>query len=136
MRLKTLERHLAASRLGADLRWRFRPHALGTELSEFLTTPLEGAYQIELDKRGDDRGFFARVFCEMEFGAAGLETRFAQINNSLTLKKGALRGLHYQLPPAAEVKVVRVITGALWDVIVDLRAEFADLSRMARRGAD
>lgn len=53
----------------------------------FLTTPLEGAYQIELDKRGDDRGFFARVFCEMEFGAAGLGTRFAQINNSLTLKK-------------------------------------------------
>ena len=103
---------------------------------KFLTTPLEGAYQIELDKRGDDRGFFARVFCEMEFGAAGLETRFAQINNSLTLKKGTLRGLHYQLPPAAEVKVVRVITGALWDVIVDLRAEFADLSQMARRGAD
>lgn len=89
----------------------------------FLTTPLEGAYQIELDKRGDDRGFFARVFCEMEFGAAGLGTRFAQINNSLTLKKGTLRGLHYQLPPAAEVKVVRVITGALWDVIVDLRAD-------------
>ena len=55
--------------------------------------------------------------------AAGLETRFAQINNSVTLKKGTLRGLHYQLPPAAEVKVVRVITGALWDVIVDLRAD-------------
>lgn len=53
----------------------------------FHKTPLEGAYQIELDKRGDDRGFLARVFCEKEFGAAGLETRFAQINNSLTLKK-------------------------------------------------
>jgi dTDP-4-dehydrorhamnose 3,5-epimerase len=87
----------------------------------FHKTPLEGAYLIELDKRGDHRGFFARFFCENEFGAAGLETRFAQINNSLTLKKGALRGLHYQLPPAAEVKVVRAIRGALWDVIVDLR---------------
>ena len=96
--------------------------AQGLSPVQFHKTSLEGAYRIELDKRGDDRGFFARVFCENEFGAAGLETRFAQINNSLTLKKGALRGLHYQLPPAAEVKVVRAIRGAIWDVIVDLRA--------------
>ena len=75
---------------------------------QFQKTPLEGAYRIELDKRGDDRGFFARVFCENEFGAAGLEARFV---HSLTLKKGALRGLHYQLPPAAEVKVLRAIRG-------------------------
>jgi dTDP-4-dehydrorhamnose 3,5-epimerase len=88
---------------------------------QFHKTPLEGAYRIELDKRGDHRGFFARAFCENEFGAAGLKTRFVQANNSLTLKKGALRGLHYQLPPSAEVKVVRAIRGALWDVIVDLR---------------
>ena len=87
----------------------------------FQKTPLEGAYRIELDKRGDDRGVFARVFWENEFGAGGLETRFVQANYSLTLKKGALRGLHYQSPPAAEVKVVRAIRGALWDVIVDLR---------------
>ena len=87
----------------------------------FHKTPLEGAYLVELEKRGDERGFFARLFCEKEFGAAGLETRFVQANNSLTLKKGALRGLHYQLPPAAEVKVVRAVRGALWDVIVDLR---------------
>ena len=89
---------------------------------KFHRTSLEGAYLIELEKRGDDRGFFARFFCEKEFGAAGLETRFVQFNNSLTVNRGALRGLHYQLPPAAEVKVVRVIKGALWDVIVDLRA--------------
>ena len=76
----------------------------------FHKTPLEGAYRIELDKRGDDRGFFARVFCESEFGEAGLETRFVQANNSFTLKKGALRGLHYQLPPAAEV-IDQQITG-------------------------
>ena len=88
----------------------------------FNETPLKGAYLIDLEKRGDDRGFFARVFCAEEFEAAGLESRFVQANNSLTLKKGALRGLHYQLPPAAEVKVVRAIRGALWDVIVDLRA--------------
>lgn len=88
---------------------------------KFLTTPLEGAYTIELEKRGDERGFFARLFCEKEFGQAGLETRLVQINNSFTGSKGTLRGLHYQLPPAAEVKVVRAISGALFDVIVDLR---------------
>lgn len=87
----------------------------------FLKTPLEGAYTIEIEKRGDERGFFARFFCEKEFRAAGLETRFVQINNSLTRTKGTLRGVHYQLPPAAEVKVVRAVKGALWDVIVDLR---------------
>ncbi len=88
---------------------------------KFLKTPLDGAHLIELEKRGDDRGFFARLFCENEFGAAGLETAFVQINNSLTGSKGTLRGLHYQLPPAAEVKVVRVVNGAIWDVVVDLR---------------
>ena len=90
---------------------------------KFHPTPLPGAYTIELEKRGDDRGFFARFFCEKEFAGAGLETRFVQINNSLTGVKGALRGLHYQLPPAAEVKVVRAVRGALWDVIVDLRPD-------------
>ena len=80
MRLKTLERHMAAGRLGADLRWRFRSHALGTVASAIHKTPLEGAYRIELDKRCDDRGFFASVFCENEFAAAGLETRFVQAN--------------------------------------------------------
>ena len=90
---------------------------------KFRKTPLDGAHLIELEKRGDDRGFFARLFCENEFGAAKLETGFVQINNSLTGSKGTLRGLHYQLPPAAEVKVVRVVNGAIRDVIVDLRAD-------------
>jgi dTDP-4-dehydrorhamnose 3,5-epimerase len=89
---------------------------------KFYPAPLDEACTIELEKRGDDRGFFARFFCEKEFGDAGLETQFVQINNSLTAKKGTLRGLHYQLPPAAEVKVVRCLRGALYDVIVDLRA--------------
>jgi dTDP-4-dehydrorhamnose 3,5-epimerase len=86
-------------------------------------TPLSGAHLIELERRGDDRGFFARLFCEREFGNAGLETRFVQINNSLSAKKGTLRGLHYQLPPAAEVKVVRCVKGALFDLIADLRPD-------------
>ena len=90
---------------------------------KFDKTPLDGARLIDLDKRGDDRGFFARYFCEREFAANGLEAHFAQVNNSFSTKKGTLRGLHYQLPPAAEVKVVRCVRGAFWDVIVDLRSD-------------
>ena len=89
----------------------------------FHETPVHGVRLIELEKRGDARGFFARMFCENEFGAAGLETRFVQVNNSLTGKKGTLRGLHYQMEPAAEVKVVRCVKGALWDAVVDLRPD-------------
>ena len=87
----------------------------------FAPLPLAGAYLIELEKRGDDRGFFARFFCESEFARHDLVPRFVQINNSLTARQGTLRGMHYQLPPAAEVKVVRCIRGALHDVILDLR---------------
>ena len=88
---------------------------------KFMSLPLLGAHLIELEKRGDERGFFARFFCETEFAQHGLHASFAQINNSLTAKAGTLRGMHYQLPPAAEVKVVRCIRGALFDVILDLR---------------
>ena len=87
----------------------------------FLETPLQGARLIELEKRGDARGFFARMFCEREFAAAGLETRIVNVNNSLSASEGTLRGLHYQLGDAAEVKVVRCVRGALWDAVVDLR---------------
>jgi len=89
----------------------------------FHQTPVADARVIELEKRGDDRGFFARFFCEREFGAEGLETRFVQANNSLSAKKGTLRGMHYQLAPSAEVKVVRCLKGALWDAILDLRPD-------------
>ncbi len=95
----------------------------------FHETPVEGCRLIELEKRGDARGFFARVFCEREFGQAGLETRFVQANNSLTAEAGTLRGLHYQLPPAAEVKLVRAIRGALWDVVLDLRPDSESFGR-------
>lgn len=87
----------------------------------FTPTPLAGAFLIDLDKREDERGFFARFFCEREFAGAGLETRFVQINNSLSRDLGTLRGMHYQLGEAAEVKLVRALQGALWDAILDLR---------------
>jgi dTDP-4-dehydrorhamnose 3,5-epimerase len=87
----------------------------------FTETPLKGAYLIDLEKRGDERGFFARAFCEREFGGQGLVTRFVQVNNSLSARKGTLRGMHYQLAPKAETKVVRCIRGALYDAILDLR---------------
>lgn len=90
---------------------------------KFTPAPLKGAYLIDLEKRGDDRGFFARFFCEKEFADAGLISNFVQVNNSLTKNKGTLRGMHYQLMPAGEVKVVRCIRGTLYDAIVDLRPD-------------
>jgi len=95
----------------------------------FESTPLQGACVIELEKRGDERGFFARVFCEKEFAAQGLVTRFVQINNSLSADVGTLRGMHYQLPPASETKLVRCIRGSLWDCIVDLRPDSPTFKR-------
>lgn len=90
---------------------------------QFISTPLAGAFLIDLDKLGDDRGFFARVYCDQEFAAQGLVTHFMQVNNSLSADKGTLRGMHYQLVPHAETKLVRCIRGALWDVILDLRPD-------------
>lgn len=89
----------------------------------FHETPLAGAYVVDLEKRGDDRGFFARAFCAREFAAQGLPTEFVQANNSLSAQRGTLRGMHYQLAPHAETKLVRCIRGALWDCIVDLRPD-------------
>ena len=89
---------------------------------KFNPTPLPGNFTIDLELKGDERGFFARAFCEKEFAAAGLETRFVQANSAFTKKKGTFRGSHYQLPPSAEVKVVRCVRGAILDVVVDMRA--------------
>ena len=96
---------------------------------KFTPTPLPGAYLVDLERRGDDRGFFARFFCENEFARAGLVNRFVQVNNSVTAKKGTLRGMHFQLPPAGEVKLVRCVKGALFDVIVDLRPDSATFGK-------
>jgi dTDP-4-dehydrorhamnose 3,5-epimerase len=87
----------------------------------FTETPLRGAYVLDLEKRGDDRGFFARAFCEKEFERYALSARFVQANDSLSARRGTLRGMHYQLAPRAETKLVRCIRGALHDVILDLR---------------
>lgn len=95
----------------------------------FTETPLPGAFVIDLEKRGDERGFFARAFCEKEFGQRQLATRFVQVNNSLSAQKGTLRGMHYQLAPKAETKLVRCIRGALYDVILDLRPGSATFGR-------
>lgn len=88
---------------------------------KFTKTPIESAYLIDLQKREDERGFFSRVFCQKEFEQLGLETKFVQVNNSLSVLPGTLRGLHYQKAPKEEVKIVRCIRGALFDVIVDIR---------------
>ena len=95
----------------------------------FHETPLCGAFLIDLEKRGDERGFFARVYCEREFEAHGLVTRYVQVNNSLSAQGGTMRGMHYQLAPKAETKLVRCVKGGLFDVILDLRVESATFGR-------
>jgi len=89
----------------------------------FKETYLSGSYTIDLDKNGDNRGFFARYWCHEEFEEMGLDSTILQINNSFSAQKGTLRGLHFQRPPKAETKVVRCIKGAIWDVIVDIRKD-------------
>ncbi|MGA2801871.1 MAG: dTDP-4-dehydrorhamnose 3,5-epimerase [Verrucomicrobiota bacterium] len=90
---------------------------------KFTETLLKGAFVIELEKRSDDRGFFARFFCEREYQQHGLNRHIVQINNSLSRFKGTLRGMHYQLAPRAEDKVIRCLRGALFDAIIDLRPQ-------------
>jgi dTDP-4-dehydrorhamnose 3,5-epimerase len=89
----------------------------------FTETPLAGAFLLDIEPREDDRGFFARTFCRREFEAHGLNPAVAQANTSFNRARGTLRGMHYQLPPAAESKLVRCTSGAVHDVIVDLRPE-------------
>lgn len=89
----------------------------------FNETRLRGAFVIELERRGDERGFFARGFCMREFEAHGLKSVIAQANLAVSASKGTLRGMHFQFPPAAETKLVRCTKGAILDIIVDLRPE-------------
>src|SRR5689334_14095563 len=89
----------------------------------FTETALPGAYIIDLEPRPDSRGFFARAFCQNEFDAHGLKPVIAQANVAFNHKKGTLRGMHFQFPPAAESKLVRCTRGAILDIIVDLRPE-------------
>jgi len=90
---------------------------------EFTETKLKGAYVIDLERREDPRGFFARAFCQKEFAAHGLKPVIAQTNVAYNFRKGTVRGMHFQFPPAAETKLVRCARGAILDIIIDLRPE-------------
>jgi dTDP-4-dehydrorhamnose 3,5-epimerase len=89
----------------------------------FEETRLSGAFVIDLERREDGRGFFARTWCANELGEHGLNTRLVQANMSWNPRQGTLRGMHFQHPPHAEAKVVRCTHGAIHDVIIDLRPE-------------
>jgi dTDP-4-dehydrorhamnose 3,5-epimerase len=89
----------------------------------FTETRLPGAFIVDIERRSDERGFFARTFCRRDFAQHGLKFDIAQANVAFNLRPGVVRGLHFQFPPAAEAKLVRCTRGALLDVIVDLRPE-------------
>lgn len=88
---------------------------------QFNKLPLQGAYLITLDPIGDERGFFSRLFCSQDFEDLGLESKIFQVNDSYSSSKGTLRGMHYQLTPKQETKLVRCILGEIYDVILDIR---------------
>lgn len=89
----------------------------------FTETKLKGAFIIELERKKDERGFFARAFCQKEFEAHGLKPMIAQANVAHNVRQGTMRGMHFQYPPAAETKLVRCTRGAILDIIVDLRPD-------------
>ena len=89
----------------------------------FTETKLKGAFIIDLEPRQDHRGFFSRIFCMKELENYGLRSIVAQCNLSFNYKKGTLRGMHYQIPPATETKLIRCIKGGIYDVIVDMRPQ-------------
>jgi len=89
----------------------------------FTETKLKDAYVIDIELREDERGFFARSWCEDEFKKHGLNPRLTQCNISFNKKRGTLRGMHYQVAPFIEAKVVRCTMGAIYDVIIDLRTD-------------
>jgi dTDP-4-dehydrorhamnose 3,5-epimerase len=90
---------------------------------KFTETRLTGAFILDLERREDSRGYFARTFCQREFAEHGLQTTITQANVAFSRDKGTLRGMHFQFPPKAETKLVRATRGAVIDIIVDLRPE-------------
>ena len=87
----------------------------------FKETAVKDAYIIEIERRTDDRGFFARTWCRKEFEAQGLNTNLVQANVAFNIKRGTLRGMHYQISPYEETKLIRCTKGAIYDVIIDIR---------------
>jgi len=96
---------------------------------KFQKTSLAGLWLIELELREDERGFLARTYCENEFGAQGLNTRWRQCNLTLTKKRGTIRGMHYQEEPQPEVKLIRCSAGAIYDVVVDIRRDSSTFAK-------
>jgi dTDP-4-dehydrorhamnose 3,5-epimerase len=88
---------------------------------KFTETILKGSYVVELTPVFDERGGFARTFCKREFSEINHTKEFVQLNQSYNTRKGTLRGLHYQVPPFTEIKLIRCVKGSVWDVIVDIR---------------
>lgn len=88
---------------------------------KFTTTPIAGVWLVEMERSEDDRGWFARSWCAGEFVAHGLSTAFSQSSTSFNRRRGTLRGMHYQVAPHAEAKLVRCTRGAMYDVALDLR---------------
>jgi dTDP-4-dehydrorhamnose 3,5-epimerase len=88
----------------------------------FQETRLSGAFEIHLEPKADERGFFARSWCQREFENHGLNPRLVQCNVSFNSRKGTLRGMHYQAPPFTETKLVRCTRGSVYDVVIDLRS--------------
>lgn len=98
---------------------------------QFGATAIDGAMIVELDKHEDERGYFARTFCEEEFARAGLEMRVVQTNISHNPKRLTLRGMHYQAEPHGEPKIVHCVRGRIFDVAVDLRSQSPTYRRWA-----
>ena len=90
---------------------------------KFSQTKLSGLWLIELELREDERGFLARTYCEQEFAAHGLNTRWSQCNLTLTKQRGMIRGMHFQADPKPEIKLIRGAAGAIFDVLVDVRRD-------------
>jgi dTDP-4-dehydrorhamnose 3,5-epimerase len=88
---------------------------------KFTKTSLSGVLEIDLEPFADERGWFARTYCEKEFEAAGLQSKFVQFNHSFNERAGTFRGFHYQVPPHAETKLIRCISGSVMDIVIDLR---------------
>jgi len=92
---------------------------------KFTPAKLTGSYEVDISPIIDDRGWFTRIYCKNEFSQIGHSKEWVQINHSFTTLKGSVRGMHYQLPPYKEIKLVRCVAGAIFDVIIDLRKNSA-----------
>ncbi len=102
----------------------------------FQETKLSGVFEIQIEPNTDERGFFARTWCQKEFGDQGLNTNLVQCSISLNRRRGTLRGVHYQAAPFAETKVVRCTAGAIYDVVLDLREAIANFQAVVRHSVE